>query len=62
MMHVIDDEKDVEFLHWLKDRLYSEQRMTGDNMRDAANRLYLILNNLVKVDESDLPTPTTNNS
>jgi hypothetical protein len=43
MIHAIDDEIDVRYLEALKDRLFSEQRMSGDAMRDAANRLHILL-------------------
>lgn len=41
-----EDLKDFEFLNWLCTRLYSENRMTGDNMRDAAQRLKLLIDRL----------------
>jgi hypothetical protein len=53
MIHAIDDEIDVRYLEALKDRLFSEQRMSGDAMRDAANRLHILLGRLVELDERD---------
>lgn len=43
---IIEDPKDIEFLKWLCKRLYSEDRMTGDNMRDAAQRLKILLDRI----------------
>lgn len=42
---VIDNEKDEEFLYWLKSRLFDGNRgvIAGDERRDLANRLDVLL-------------------
>ncbi len=52
MMVIADG--DVEYLHWLKTRLYSENRLTGDNMRDMAQQLDTILDRMVPIKLEDL--------
>lgn len=54
-MHVIEDSVDVAYLESLARRLFSERRMTGDEMRDAGNRLRVLLDRLVPGGECPVP-------
>jgi len=53
-MFVILDDKEYEYLEYLKKRLYSEIRMNADEMRDNANRLYILIDRLEKITEDNL--------
>ena len=49
-MEYVIRENDMEFLKWAYKRLYSENRMTGDDMRDMAQRIQLIYDNAEKIE------------
>jgi hypothetical protein len=50
-MLVIEPDKDIEFLHWLRDRLYDESKpLRGDERRDIAQRFALIMDAAVETD------------
>jgi hypothetical protein len=52
--YVIEDEIDLTYLKSLKDRLFSENKMTADDMRDAGNRLQILIDRLVEISPGDL--------
>jgi len=53
MMRVITEDQ-CQVLESLKKALYSENRLSADQMRDWADRLRLILEQSVEIDEGDI--------
>lgn len=51
MGYIIEADVDRDYLVSLKDRLFSERRMSGDEMRDAGNRLTILLDRLIPIEE-----------
>ena len=49
--------KDLNYLKDLKKRVYSEKRLTADDMRDIGNRLDHLIHNAVPLDNDGNPTP-----
>lgn len=52
-MYLMESEGDRDILMAVMKRLYSENRMTGDQMRDAAQLIDAVLGRLIEVDEDD---------
>lgn len=48
-VYVIEYVNDMEFLRMLMLRLYREERLTGDNQRDLAQRLQVLLERAVEL-------------
>lgn len=53
-MYMFEDDHDMEFLRSLCKRLYSEDRMNGDNMRDMAQRLHILIERTHKIDDDNV--------
>jgi hypothetical protein len=49
--------KDFTYIRSLKSRLFSQERMTADQMRDFANRLQLIIDNAIPLGLDDDNNP-----
>ena len=47
--YVFEVDQDVDYLKRLMKRLYSEDRMTGDEMRNEAQRLNVVIDRLMRV-------------
>jgi hypothetical protein len=49
-VYYVLDGRDLNYISRLKNRLGQMQRMTSDEMRDAMNKLVLILDRVIKMD------------
>jgi hypothetical protein len=52
--HIIEDPIDIDYLYSLKALMFSEKRLNSGDMRDIGNRLEILVNRIIMIEEKEL--------